>query len=293
MSGGVRASAGGGAVLEQVVDVQRAQRLGEIPLPGIDRVRDQRPDLGDVYPGVLRMSLDGLRLGQGAQQFPQELHVGMMQRTPYGEVVQLMGGKRVQFFAGAHVWTLSPASLFDAGWAAMGTATVSRLKQISTDWVARKRVDGDYWEDSRESVSIAGRSLWRDFRAWGACWGWQHARTRRTPYAYFLVRKGAVRARIAQGRAAEVASAAGSRGRHRVRLPAEPGGHGRGERHLGDDAGGTGRRAQAQQRARLQRLEPGVQGRQEARRRPVHGPDQGRGRQGHQVHRQQLVCRPR
>src|SRR5262249_29155556 len=96
------------AVLDQVVDIERAQRLGHVTFPGVDRVPEQRGDLGDVPPGLDRVPLGGFGRRDGAQQLPEELHVDMVHRPAYGEVVQLARGKRVQFVTG-HPWTLSPA----------------------------------------------------------------------------------------------------------------------------------------------------------------------------------------
>src|ERR1017187_5314098 len=102
------------AVLDEVVEIERAQRLGDLAFPGVDRVGEQHRDLGDVPPGLDRASLRSLGRRDGAQKLPQKLHVDVVQRPPYGEVVQLTGGKCVQFIAGGHAWTLPPALRRDA-----------------------------------------------------------------------------------------------------------------------------------------------------------------------------------
>jgi hypothetical protein len=61
------------------------------------------------------MSPNGLGRGQSAQQLPEKLHVGVVQRAPHGEVMQLARGERVQFIAGGHAsdstaWAAGPGA---------------------------------------------------------------------------------------------------------------------------------------------------------------------------------------
>src|SRR5262249_7748756 len=73
-----------GAVLNQVVEVERAQRFGHVAFPGVDGVSEQRGDLRNVPPGLDRVSLGGFGRRDGAQQLPEELHVEVAHRPAYG-----------------------------------------------------------------------------------------------------------------------------------------------------------------------------------------------------------------
>src|SRR3954452_11441761 len=118
-------------VPDEVIEVQRAQRLGHVAVSGVDRVVDQHGQMGDVPPGLGRMPLGSLSRREGAQQLPEKLHVDVVQRAPYGEVMQLTRGQRVQFITG-HPWTLPPAPCGSRG------ATSSWGRAVTTP----ERADG-------------------------------------------------------------------------------------------------------------------------------------------------------
>src|SRR5438270_128273 len=118
-------------VPDEVIEVQRAQRLGHVAVSGVDRVVDQHGQMGDVPPGLGRMPLGSLSRRDGAQQLPEKLHVEVVQRAPYGEVMQLTRGQRVQFITG-HPWTLPPAPCGSRG------ATSSWGRAVTTP----ERADG-------------------------------------------------------------------------------------------------------------------------------------------------------
>jgi DNA-binding winged helix-turn-helix (wHTH) protein len=90
------------AVLDQVVDVQRAKHFGGLALAGAQRVGDQRGHPVHISACPARVPLDCLRRGNRAQQLPQETYVQVMHRAADGKVMKLSGGKGLQVAAARH-----------------------------------------------------------------------------------------------------------------------------------------------------------------------------------------------
>src|SRR3954468_10331771 len=77
------------AVLLEVLQVERAQQIGDLALPGVGDVVDVGADLHDVRVGLVE--LPGRRLGrrQVLHQLPEELDVEVAARAVNGQVVEL------------------------------------------------------------------------------------------------------------------------------------------------------------------------------------------------------------
>ncbi len=90
------------AVLPEVVEVERAQCVGDVGVVGVEGVPDQRGQVERVGLGMIRMAGDRLSGRQLAKQVPEERHVEMMQCPPDRQVVQFPRGQGIKIVLIAH-----------------------------------------------------------------------------------------------------------------------------------------------------------------------------------------------
>jgi hypothetical protein len=76
---------------QQVVQVQRAQCFLQVALAEGERVREQGGHLGQVLARLTHVAVKRLRGGDGAQDFPEEPDVRVVQCPVESEVMQLAG----------------------------------------------------------------------------------------------------------------------------------------------------------------------------------------------------------
>src|SRR3954463_7011477 len=87
---------GGDAVVAQVLEVERPQQVGGLALAGVGDVVDVGERELEVDLGVLCLAGGGLGHGQVLHQPPVELRVEVPAGAMYRQVVQLLGGERVE-----------------------------------------------------------------------------------------------------------------------------------------------------------------------------------------------------
>lgn len=94
-------------LLEQVVDVLRAEGVGEVRVSAQVAV-DRGDGRGYVHAGIFEITDGSLGGGHRAQHVPEPVDVTARLCGPDGPVVQLRGGERLQILAIDHRFGVSP-----------------------------------------------------------------------------------------------------------------------------------------------------------------------------------------